>query len=320
MNTPTEMFVTFLDLLGFTALFIDPINGGKSRMQIVVDFYRELMSDIHKSMDAYMKIQKIAAGITKSTTPDMTVKIVSDSIIIAANNPIWMIVMIASAQKYILGKNLAVRGGIAHGLHWEETDKEKMLVVSPCFVDAYKLESKAVQARVIIDGQALRNMNLSVMATFGRQKMGMLVQSEDDRFAVNSMLEFEERIGTEEDQYFTIENIMRGMKNCTEDEQRKKWAWLADLYNFQALRIHGILTNEEWNKYYADPDATAGVLKEKADNLGSFVYCDYSELLLCRTNRFIDIQDLKRNADDKGIDIESLKGKSFIDNVKILKQ
>lgn len=317
ISEPKEMFVAFLDLLGFTDSLIKPINGDKSRMQIVVDFYHELMTNVHKSMDAYMQIQKMAAGITKAQVPEMTVKVVSDSIIFAAENPTWMIAMVASAQKYILKKNLAIRGGVAHGLHWEETEKDKMLLVSPCFVDAYKLESAAVCARVIIDDQAVRSMNLSVMAALGKQKTGMLVQCEDDKFAVNSMWDFEKTIGTDADQDYTVENIKQGMRNCSDDKQREKWAWLADLYNFQALRIHGNLTKAEWKKYYTDTAATT-IPKILVDKLGMGRYCDYSEVLLCRPNRFIDVQDLKKIADINRIDPEPLKGNLFADNVHII--
>ena len=276
------------------------------------------MTNVSTSMEADMAINRMAAPNGETPAPEMTVKVVSDSMIFSAEDPIWMLVMITNAQKIFLTKNVAVRGAISHGLHWERTESNVMQLVSPYFVDAYILESKvASSARIIFGAKALEKLDLPTMANFGDHRSGMLVQCEDNLFAVNSMWEFEETLGTEEDRDFTVDNIMRGMKNCADDEQRRKWAWLADLYNFQGLRLHGNLTEADWNNYYSNPTATA-VQKIIEEILPGFSYCDYSELLLCRPNRFIDIQDLKRKADEKGIDIESLLDKSFNDNVQIL--
>lgn len=39
VTEPKEMFGAFLDLLGFTAQLIEPIQEDKDKMQIVVEFY-----------------------------------------------------------------------------------------------------------------------------------------------------------------------------------------------------------------------------------------------------------------------------------------
>ena len=315
---PKEMFVAFLDLLGFTAQLIEPIQENNDNMRIVVEFYHELMTNVSKSMEAYMAIKRMAAPYAETPAPEMTVKVVSDSMIFSAEDPIWMLVMITNAQKYFLGNNFAVRGAISHGLHWEQTESNVMQLVSPCFVDAYILESQpASPARIVLGAKALKKLDLPAMASFGDHGSGMLVQCADNFFAVNSMWELEKNIGTEDDQDYTVSQIIDGMRRCTTDDQKQKWAWIADLYNFQALRLHGHLSAADWRNYYNNPAATA-IPKMLADKLGAKRYCDYSEELLCRPSRFIDLHDLKKGADIKGVGLGPLGEMKFSENISVL--
>ena len=317
-NEPKEMFVAFLDLLGFTAQLIEPIQENKENMNFAVKFYHELMTNVSKSMEAYMAIKRIAAPNGEDPAPEMAVKVMSDSMIFSAEDPIWMLVMITNAQKYFLTNNFAVRGAISQGLHWEQTESNVMQLVSPCFVDAYRLESKtASSARIVIDAKALKKLDLPTVANFGDHRSGMLVQCEDNLFAVNSMWELETNIGTEDDQDYIVAQILDGMRRCTKDDQKQKWAWIADLYNFQALRLHGCLSDKDWRNYYTNPAASA-IPKMLADKLCVGRYCDYSDELLCRPSRFVDSQDLKKVADIKGVGLESLREIKFSESIRFL--
>ena len=119
------------------------------------------MTNVSTSMEADMAINRMAAPNGETPAPEMTVKVVSDSMIFSAEDPIWMLVMITNAQKIFLTKNVAVRGAISHGLHWERTESNVMQLVSPYFVDAYILESKvASSARIIFGAKALEKLDL----------------------------------------------------------------------------------------------------------------------------------------------------------------
>ena len=315
MNEPQNKYVAFIDLLGFTNLLVNPISGDVERMKCVIDYYQELMEKSRGTIRARSGIAQIAAKHSNCDLPEISFAAISDSIIITTNNLYDILGMVAGVQKFVLHKDMAVRGGLAKGLHWEGAGEGNLLMVSPAFVAAHDLESKfACSARVIICKCSLWDIQFS-NSVYVRGKMGMLVQSEDDYFAVNSMMHYADTLGTVDDQDFTIEKIRRGMENCNDDIQKRKWTWLADLYNFEVLRLHGNMDDEEWRQYYRNPDSIPVLL---AKHLHKGSYCDYADLLQAIPSRFIDIKDLTQKASDKNMDCSLLGRNSFEENMRIL--
>lgn len=315
MNEPKNKYVAFIDLLGFTKQLVNPMSGEADRMKIVIDYYRELMEQALRTIGAHVGVSKIVAEISKGTMSEISFRAISDSIIIATDNLYDIMAMVAGVQKFVLYKGMAIRGGIAKGLHWEEAGEGNLLMVSPAFVAAYYLESKVAKtARVIICKGALSDIQFS-NSVYVRGEMGMFVQCEDDYFAINSMTQLGDKIGTTAEQDFTVEHILQGMRYCDADKEKSKWAWLADLYNFEALRLHGGMDDEEWRQYFTTADSIGALLKKR---LHEDCFCNYENLAVSTPNRFIDIQDLVLKAKAKNINLSSLVNNSFEANVQIM--
>ena len=315
MNEPQNKYAAFIDLLGFTNQLVNPIGGDVATMKNVIDYYHELMGKSLGTLRARTGISQIAAQFSDCAFPEISFTAMSDSIIITTDNLYDILGMVAGVQKFVLHKGMAVRGGLAKGLHWEESGEGKLLMVSPAFVVAHDLESKfAHNARVIICKCSLWDIQFS-NSVYVRGKIGMLVQCEDDYFAINSMMHYADTLGTVNDQDFTIENIRRGMENCNDDIQKRKWAWLADLYNFEALRLHGNMDDEEWRQYYINPDSIPVLL---AKHLHKGSYFDYADLIQAIPSRFIDIKDLTQKASVKNMACSLLGRNSFEENMRIL--
>lgn len=116
MITTQNKYVAFCDILGFS-------NSVTSQFEKTISIYKEFKHEVSKQ------------GFLKLKT-----SIYSDSIFIEGEN----LIDVAKTVQILLWTSLRydwlIRGGIAYGKHWKESDKNNLFIVSEGLVKAVNIE------------------------------------------------------------------------------------------------------------------------------------------------------------------------------------
>jgi hypothetical protein len=122
-------FVAYCDILGFSNLVLNQFD---STILIYRDFKEE---------------------ITKKHYENIMISIYSDSILIEGYNLIEVAQSVQILLWTTLRYNWIVRGGLAFGKHWKESDENNLLIVSEGLVKAVGIEKKIRHPIVVVSDE-----------------------------------------------------------------------------------------------------------------------------------------------------------------------
>jgi len=118
-------YVAFCDILGFS-------NSILSRFEEIAEIYIELS----KTLKSIEEIDKVELSIY------------SDSILVISDELPPLIQATRNINWFLLTRDLIVRGGIAYGKFWRNTENDNVLILSDALVKAVTIE-KTVKAPII---------------------------------------------------------------------------------------------------------------------------------------------------------------------------
>lgn len=132
MEEIKNKYVAFCDILGFSDLVT-------TRFEETVKIYKEFKSQSKKfpSLDL------------------LEVSIYSDSILIVGDKLIDVAKTVQILQWFTFTHNWLVRGGIAYGKHWKQSDEDNLFVVSEALVKASKIE-KTIKHPIVAISDEIR--------------------------------------------------------------------------------------------------------------------------------------------------------------------
>jgi len=126
-----EKIVAFIDVLGFSHLVYNDSND------LIEDYFSYLLDELNNT----------------NVDGSFSIQFISDSIVISSNCTELdlknLIRFIAKIQYFLLLKRILIRGAISYGNLY--ADKDKSIIVGAGLINAYNLESKAGNPRVILD-------------------------------------------------------------------------------------------------------------------------------------------------------------------------
>ncbi len=137
----TNKYVAFCDLLGFS-------NAVLTDFDKTADIYKEFREEVSKKKTLF----KIELGVY------------SDSIIIVGDDLIQVAQTAQILQWTTLRHGWLVRGGIAHGKHWKESDANNLYIVSEALVKAVSIEKKIKHPIIAIDSDILLDLKYWIYA------------------------------------------------------------------------------------------------------------------------------------------------------------
>lgn len=125
MEEIENKYVAFCDILGFS-------NSVTNEFDSLITGYKEFRDEINKY--DFLKVK---------------ISIYSDSIIIVSDNLMHIAEALQILLMTLLRYNWIVRGGIAYGKHWKESDNNNLYVVSEALVKAVNIE-KTIKHPIIV--------------------------------------------------------------------------------------------------------------------------------------------------------------------------
>ncbi len=136
-------YVAFIDVLGFSAL---------------------VERDDKKKLNTYFRVVESTFDIFDFNKAEMKKYIISDSIILIANDSLENFKLLLSAisnlQSSLAYFDIWVRGGVSFGPVY--TDDQKNIIVGKGYIQAYHLEMEAKYPRVIIDPRIIAKLGFTL--------------------------------------------------------------------------------------------------------------------------------------------------------------
>ena len=126
MQTFKERYVAYCDILGFSNLVI---------------------ADFEKTLTIYGEFK---SELAKRQLGNLTVSLYSDSIIIVGDNVIEIAQTVQILLWTCLKYKWIVRGGIAYGKHWAESDSSNLFIISEALVKAAILEKTVKRPLIVV--------------------------------------------------------------------------------------------------------------------------------------------------------------------------
>lgn len=233
-------YCAFIDILGFKALFVEPLHTDCDKHKLLlIDYYRKLMDDIYNSIRARNDILQ-----RFGSSEQMTWMAMSDTIVVSCRNFDWLIMCCANIQKYLFAKDLLCRGGIAYGSHWEYWDIKKCYILSKAYTNAYETEQgrdnskkkhfNNARPRIVLHDSAA---SLIVeRQLYNADNRPTLVKCADGKWMVNPMAYVRDADGAASEIENIAEHLHCGQQNYRDAKKiLDKWRWLAAYYRFIIL-------------------------------------------------------------------------------------
>ena len=137
---PTED-IEILDKFSTNSMYVGFID--------VLGFGRHVVHDHEGTLDTYANIIKFVKHQIK-THPNVSLRVMSDSIIITGNDLASVVVAVNVIHQYTLFFDWLIRGGIAFGKHSEYSELGNIYVVSQALVLAAQIEKSIKYPCVVI--------------------------------------------------------------------------------------------------------------------------------------------------------------------------
>ena len=135
-------YVAYCDILGFSNSVINDFDK-------VITIYKDFRTEIDKYDFLELKIS-----------------IYSDSILIIANDIIEITKAVQILLWTTLRYNWIIRGGIAYGKHWKESDENNLFIVSEALVKAVNLEKIINHPIVVISDEINLGMEYWILGFY----------------------------------------------------------------------------------------------------------------------------------------------------------
>ena len=231
LNEPNEYkncYVAFLDMLGFKKLCYEKIFDC-GMIKAVFDDIDLLINTMNENV--------LNILIPESIIKEIDFGIMSDSVVISVPHDrmglIALLYLCCRIQTMLLSNGISIRGGIAQG----EFYKLKNIMFGPAMVDAYVLETEAVNPRVVISDDIIDELKKSgvYQNKEHRTQLDLLIfcDKDDSKYFVNffNILELVSISHNSYNKKQRIESVINdGLKN--EDYKvRSKYTWLHNYFS-----------------------------------------------------------------------------------------
>jgi hypothetical protein len=242
MPDHAEMFVAFIDVLGFKNILND--------WDRAVRFYETVKSIARWQRDATSSILSQLHSQGLGRIPEGTLKIISDSIILAHPNAEQIIFRVLQISGMLLDFGVVARGCIAYGRHLEDLEGGDFAVVSEALSRAYVAEQQRANfPRILLHESILKTIKEQWLTGDGRyhlMRMGkVFAQGEDNEW-------FLDPYGAADANLAAIHAFLdRAYFDSESPRIREKYKWLLD-FLYCRLFAGSAKTPEQARQYYDD--------------------------------------------------------------------
>ena len=230
LNEPNEYkncYVAFLDMLGFKKLCYEKIFDC-GMIKAVFDDIDLLINTMNENV--------LNIFIPESIIKEIEFGIMSDSVVISVPHDrmglIALLYLCSRVQTMLLSNGISLRGGIAQG----EFYKLNNIMFGPALVDAYILETEAINPRIVISDDIIDELKNSgvYQNKEHRTQLDLLIicDKDDSKYFVNYFNTIE-LISISHNAYNKKQRIESVINDGLKNEDRKvraKYTWLSNYY------------------------------------------------------------------------------------------